>query len=91
MNVVNSMTKWNQEEKNKYIRTFVEPYYYLNSDSTDMEIEVEIKKALRNNINKEANLYTHIIIDKYFNITTIDASNDDYVNFYKNNNFCLVP
>ena len=91
MNVVNSMTKWNQEEKNKYIRTFVEPYYYLNSDSTDMEIEVEIKKALRNNINKEANLYTHIIIDKYFNITTIDASNDDYFNFYKNNNFCLVP
>ena len=56
-----------------------------------MEIEVEIKTALRNNILKEANLYTHTIIDKYFNIVTIDARNDDYVNFYKNNNFCLVP
>ena len=92
MNIVHSMTNWSQEEKNKYIRTFVEPYYYyLNPDSSDIEIEVEIQKALRNNILKKANIYTHTIIDKYFNISTIDARNDDYVNFYKNMNFCLVP
>ena len=50
-----------------------------------------MNKVLRNNILREANIYTHTIIDKYFNITTIVASNDDYVNFYKNNNFCLIP
>ena len=44
MNIVNSMTNWNQEEVNKYIKTFVDPYYYLNPDSSDIEIEVEIKK-----------------------------------------------
>ena len=76
---------------NKYIITFVEPYYYLSPDSSDIEKKVEINKALRNNILKEANIYTHTIIDKYFNISTIDASNDDFVNFYKNMNFCLVP
>ena len=59
MNVVNSMTNWNQDEKNKYIRTFVDPYYYLNPDSSDIKIEVEIKKVLRNNILKEANIYSY--------------------------------
>ena len=44
MNIVNSMTHRNQEEKNKYIRTFVDPYYYFNPDSSDIEIEVEIKR-----------------------------------------------
>ena len=45
--------------KNKYISTFVVPYYYLNSDSSDIDIEVEIKKVMRNNILYKANLYTH--------------------------------
>ena len=74
-------------EINKYIRPFVEPYYFVNPDSSDIEKEVEIKKALKNKILTEANICTHTIIDKYFNIVTIDASNDDYVNFYKNINF----
>ena len=43
MNNFNSMTNWNQDEINKYIRTFVDPYYYLNPDSSDIEIEVEKK------------------------------------------------
>ena len=38
MNIVNSITNLNQEERNKYIRTFVEPFYYLNPDSSDIEI-----------------------------------------------------
>ena len=46
---------------------------------------------MKNNILKEANIYTHTFIDKKFNIITIDAGNLDYVNFYKNINFCLVP
>ena len=44
MNVVNSMTYSNQEEINNYINTFVEPYYYLSLDSSDIEKEIEIKK-----------------------------------------------
>ena len=41
------MINWNQEEKNKYIRTFIDPYYYLNPDSSDIEIEVEIKQSIK--------------------------------------------
>ena len=91
MNVVNSMTNWNQEERNTYIRKFIEPYYYLIPDSYYIEIEVVIKNVLRNNIHQKANIYTHTIIDKYFNTNTIEGSNDDYSKFYKNMNFCLVP
>ena len=90
MNFVNSLTNWSQEEKRKYINTSVEPYYYFNPGSTDIEKEIKYKKESKNNILKEANIHTHAIIDKYFDIIIYDASDDEHVNFYKKIDFCLV-
>ena len=90
MNFVTSIKDWSQEEKRKYINTFVEPPCYHSTESTDIEKEVKIKKELKNNILKEATIHTHAIINKYFNIITINASDDDYINFYNKMNFCLV-
>ena len=78
------------KKRNIYIRTLVEQYYYLSPGSFCIEKEVEIKKALKNNFLIKWNIYTHTIINQYFNIITIDSYNDDYVNFYKNVNLCLV-
>ena len=44
MNFVNSIKDWSQEEKRKYINTFVKPRCYFNPDSTDIEKEIKIKK-----------------------------------------------
>ena len=90
MNFVNSMTNWNQEEKRKYINTFVEPYCFHMIDSTDIEKEIKIKTVLKNNILKDVNI-PHAIMDKYINIIINNASENDYVNFYKKLFFCLVP
>ena len=43
MNFVNSMTNWSQEEKRKYINSFVEPNCFHIPGSTDIEMEIKIK------------------------------------------------
>ena len=90
INFVNSMTNCSQVEKRIYINTFAKPRSYFNFGSTDIEKEIKINKELKNNILKDANIQTHAIIDNYFNIIIINASGDEYVNFYKTLNFCLV-
>ena len=90
MNFVNSMANWSQEEIRKYNNSFVEPHCYDSSESTDIEKQIKIKKELKNNILNEAGIYTHAMIDKYFNIIKINASDYEYVNFYKTMDFCLV-
>ena len=42
MNFVNSMTNWSQDEKRKYINSFVEPYCFHIPGSTDIEKEIKI-------------------------------------------------
>ena len=78
-------------KKNNYINTYTKPDSNTILQVTDLEKEVSLRKEMRNNIYKEACLSTMNIINKYFNIQTIDTTDDDCKNVYDKYKFCLVP
>ena len=88
---VNTISDWNDEEKNNFIHTYTKPDSNNTLQVTDLENEVSLRKEIRNNIYKEACLSTMNIINKYFNIQTKDTTDNDYKNVYDKYKFCLVP
>ena len=71
---------WSDKEKNNYINTYTKPSI-LSSNMlkvNDFEKEVSLKKEMKNNIYKEACLLTVNIINKYFNIQTLDETDENY-------------
>ena len=87
----NTISDWNNEEKNNYINTYTKRDSNTILQVTDLEKEVSLMKEMRNNIYKEACLLTMNIMNKYFNIQTIDTTDEDYKNAYDKYKFCLVP
>ena len=50
----NTISDWNDEEKNNYINTYTKPDSNSILQVTDLEKEVSLRKEMRNNIYKEA-------------------------------------
>ena len=86
----NTISDWNDEEINNFINTYTKPDSNNTLQVTDLEKEVSLRKEMKNNIYKEACLLTMNIINKYFNIQTLDGYDKDYKNFYDSYKFCLV-
>ena len=87
----NTISDWNDDQKNNYINTYTKPDSNSILQVTDLEKKVSLMKEMRNNINKEACLLTMNIINKYFNIQTLDTTDEDYKNVYDKYQCCLVP
>ena len=87
----NTISDWNDEDKNNYINTYTKPDSNNILQVTDLEQEVSLRKEMRNNMYKEACLLTMNIINKYFNIQTLDTTDENYKNVYDKYQFCLVP
>ena len=74
----NTIRDWSNDEKNKYIDTYTKPDSSNILRVTDFVKENSLKKEMKNNIYKEACLLIIKIINKYFDIRTLDATDEDY-------------
>ena len=76
---------------NNYINIYTKPDSNIIIQVIDLDKEVCLRKEMKNNIVKEACLLTIIIINKYFNIQTLNTTDEDYKNVYDKYELCLVP
>ena len=74
----NTIRDWSNDEKNKYIDTYTKPDSSNILRVTDFVKENSLKKEMKNNIYKEACLLIINIINKYFDIRTLDGTDEDY-------------